>query len=118
MRWPGSSADPTKSSAAFADAAVKLLAANATEGGRGDVAALNKTLSALLGSTDDPVVGIARAAGCPDDEVATFALCVGVERSLERQRVIEVHSSYRVDVEVEVEGTRLNPFDKKVITLK
>ena len=29
-----------------------------------------------------------------------------------------VHSSYRVDVEVEVEGTRLNPFDKKVITLK
>ena len=89
MRWPGSSADPTKSSAAFADAAVKLLAANAAEGGRGDVAALNKTLSALVGSTDDPVVGIARAAGCPDDEVATFALCVGVERSLERQRVIE-----------------------------
>ena len=29
-----------------------------------------------------------------------------------------VHSSYRIDVEVEVEGTRLNPFDKKVITLK
>ena len=29
-----------------------------------------------------------------------------------------VHSSFRVEVEAEVEGTRLNPFDKKVILLQ
>ena len=29
-----------------------------------------------------------------------------------------VHSSYRVEVEVDVKGTRLNPFDKKEIILK
>ena len=89
MRWPSSSADPTRASSAFADAAVKLLAANAADGVRGDTKALKSEWSALLSSDNDPVVGIARAAGCPDDEVATFALCVGVERSIERQRVIE-----------------------------
>jgi SpoVK/Ycf46/Vps4 family AAA+-type ATPase len=89
MRWPGSSADPNAASSAYTDAAVRLLAANAKEGSRSDPKSLKSERSTLLSASDDPVVVMARGAGCPDDEVESFALCVGVERSLERQRIIE-----------------------------
>jgi len=89
MRWPGSSADPSAASSRYADAVVRALAASASEGGRPDARSLSKERDALLSADDDPVVLLARSCGCPDDEVESFALCVGVERAIERQRVIE-----------------------------
>ena len=89
MRWPGSSADPSAASSRYADAVVRALTASASEGGRPDARSLSKERDALLSADDDPVVLLARSCGCPDDEVESFALCVGVERAIERQRVIE-----------------------------
>jgi hypothetical protein len=70
----------------YADAALASL----TEGDSDR--AVRKELSAardqLLSSRDDPVVALARSAGCPDDEVEALALLVSVERSLARQRKV------------------------------
>jgi hypothetical protein len=85
MRSKNSSADGSASR--WADEAVRLLVSNATDGGRGSTSSLTSLRSKTL-DADDPVVALARRAGCPDDEVLAFVLCVHVERSLERQRAL------------------------------
>lgn len=78
-------ASPT-ASLRYADAALASLSE-----GESDRAARKEFAAArdeLLASRDDPVVALARSAGCPDDEVETLALLVSVERSLARQRKV------------------------------
>lgn len=87
MRLPKFSADPTSAGARLADAVVAVLVSNAKEGGRASTSDLRPLRKSLLKS-DEPVVQLARAAGCPDDEIVTLALCANVERSLERQRAL------------------------------
>lgn len=85
MRSKSSSAD--SSSARWADEAIRLLVSNAADGGRGSTSSLTPLASKVL-SSDDPVVALAKSAGCPDDEILALVLCVHVERSLERQRAL------------------------------
>ena len=85
MRSKNSSADGSASR--WADEAVRLLVSNAADGGRGSTSSL-ASLRAKALDADDPVVSLARGAGCPDDEVLALVLCVHVERSLERQRAL------------------------------
>lgn len=70
----------------YADAALASLAEGDSD--RAVRKELTAARNALLASRDDPVVALARSAGCPDDEVETLALLVSVERSLARQRKV------------------------------
>lgn len=85
MRFSRSSAESVEGT--FADAVVGLLARNAEDGTRHDTSDIESRQKALVRS-DEPVVSLARAIGCTDDEIATLVLLVHVERSLERQRVL------------------------------
>jgi SpoVK/Ycf46/Vps4 family AAA+-type ATPase len=87
MRFPKFSADSGSAGSAYADGVVALLATNAKDGSRTKPSTLDPLRKALLKS-DDPVVVLARGAGCPDDEIETLVVCVYVERSLERQRIL------------------------------
>ncbi|MEY3680194.1 MAG: ATP-binding protein [Ilumatobacteraceae bacterium] len=87
MRLPKLSAERSSPGAAFADAAVALLAKNASEGTRHSPSSLDGARRTLLAS-DEPVVALARGAGCTDDEIVTLTLCVHVEKSPERQRIL------------------------------
>ncbi|MDA0371144.1 MAG: ATP-binding protein [Actinomycetota bacterium] len=85
MRFSKSSAESVEGT--FVDAVVELLARNAEDGTRHDTGDIESHQKALVRS-DEPVVSLARAIGCTDDEVAALVLLVHVERSLERQRVL------------------------------
>jgi len=85
MRSKNSSAESTATR--FADEAVRILVANATDGGRASTSSLWSS-GAKVVQSDDPVVALAKRAGCPDDETLMLVLCVHVERSLERQRAL------------------------------
>lgn len=77
-----------QSGSRYCDAVVRLLTSNAQSGTRESVDSLIGPREQLLADVDDPVVVLARNIGCADDEIETLALCVYVERSLERQRAL------------------------------
>ena len=88
MRWTNSFNESKSASSQYADAVIRLIAANAKDGGRQSTSEVKNLVKALVKSKDDPIVELATSAGCPSDEIATFVFCVCVERSLERQRIL------------------------------
>lgn len=85
MRFSRSSAESSESG--FVDAVVELLARNAEAGTRHDTGDIESRQKDLVRG-DGPVVSLARAIGCADDEIAALVVLVHVERSLERQRIL------------------------------
>ncbi|MFM8529851.1 MAG: hypothetical protein ACKOD2_09290, partial [Ilumatobacteraceae bacterium] len=76
MRSKNSSAESTATR--FADEAVRIRVANATDGGRTSTSSWWSSGNKVLQS-DDPVVALAKRAGCSDDEALVLVLCVHVE---------------------------------------
>lgn len=77
---------PNAASTRYADAALAAMSEKGTE--RSVQKEFEHAREDLLKSNDDPVVALARSAGCPDDEIEALALLISVERSLSRQRTV------------------------------